>query len=59
MRGAPYQSWSPSSASRYGAEPPINHGLHIPGNRQHVKHTCRSDVSDRVAGHIPHIPPSA
>eukprot|EP00965_Chrysotila_dentata_P204008 6182079-Pleurochrysis_carterae.AAC.1 len=31
----------------------------ICGNRHHVKHSCQSDESDRVAGDIPHIPPSA
>eukprot|EP00965_Chrysotila_dentata_P188522 6172785-Pleurochrysis_carterae.AAC.3 len=29
------------------------------GNRHHVKHNCRSDVSNRVARDNPHIPPSA
>eukprot|EP00965_Chrysotila_dentata_P240466 6203732-Pleurochrysis_carterae.AAC.2 len=29
------------------------------GDRYHVKHSCRSDASDRVAGDIPCIPPSA
>eukprot|EP00965_Chrysotila_dentata_P208936 6184984-Pleurochrysis_carterae.AAC.1 len=32
------------------------------GNRHHVKHSCRSDASDRVAGDIPkpgYIPPLA
>eukprot|EP00965_Chrysotila_dentata_P035606 1185004-Pleurochrysis_carterae.AAC.1 len=42
-----------------GAEPHINHGLHYRGNRHHVKHSCRSDTSNRVAGDIPYIPPSA
>eukprot|EP00965_Chrysotila_dentata_P192272 6175079-Pleurochrysis_carterae.AAC.1 len=28
------------------------------GNRHHVKRSCRSDASDRVAGKIPYIPPS-
>eukprot|EP00965_Chrysotila_dentata_P032150 1072402-Pleurochrysis_carterae.AAC.1 len=31
----------------------------IRGNGHHVKHSCRSDAFDRVAGDIPHIPPSA
>eukprot|EP00965_Chrysotila_dentata_P021533 713416-Pleurochrysis_carterae.AAC.1 len=43
----------------YGAEPRINHGLHHRGNGHHVKHSCRSDTSDRVAGDILYIPPSA
>eukprot|EP00965_Chrysotila_dentata_P261990 6214434-Pleurochrysis_carterae.AAC.1 len=55
----PYNSWSPTSTSIYGAEPYIEHGLHYRGNRHHIKHSCRSDTSDRVAGNIPHIPPSA
>eukprot|EP00965_Chrysotila_dentata_P010034 327310-Pleurochrysis_carterae.AAC.3 len=29
------------------------------GNRHYVQHSCRSDVSDRVARDIPNIPPSA
>eukprot|EP00965_Chrysotila_dentata_P241979 6204615-Pleurochrysis_carterae.AAC.6 len=37
----------------------INHDLHIRGNRHHIKHSCQSDASDRVAGNIPHIAPSA
>eukprot|EP00965_Chrysotila_dentata_P218383 6190552-Pleurochrysis_carterae.AAC.4 len=47
------------SMARNGAEPHINYGLHIRGNRHHVKHSCRSDAFDRVAGDIPHISPSA
>eukprot|EP00965_Chrysotila_dentata_P118940 3932959-Pleurochrysis_carterae.AAC.1 len=43
----------------YGADPHINHGLRYRGHRHHVKHSCRSDTSERVAGDIPYIPPSA
>eukprot|EP00965_Chrysotila_dentata_P202618 6181211-Pleurochrysis_carterae.AAC.3 len=42
-----------------GAEPHINHGLHIRGSRYHVKHSLLSDASDRVARDIQRIPPSA
>eukprot|EP00965_Chrysotila_dentata_P246766 6207362-Pleurochrysis_carterae.AAC.1 len=31
----------------------------VRGNRHRVKDSCRSDVSDRVAGNIPYIPSSA
>eukprot|EP00965_Chrysotila_dentata_P196524 6177630-Pleurochrysis_carterae.AAC.1 len=48
-----------STASYYGAELHINYGLHIRGNRRHLKRSCRSDAPDRVEGGIPHIPPSA
>eukprot|EP00965_Chrysotila_dentata_P054085 1794992-Pleurochrysis_carterae.AAC.1 len=37
----------------------LDHGLQYRGNRHPVKHSCRSDTSDRVAGYIQYIPPSA
>eukprot|EP00965_Chrysotila_dentata_P210136 6185716-Pleurochrysis_carterae.AAC.1 len=37
----------------------MNSGLHIRGNRRLVKYSCRSEASDRVAGDIPCILPSA
>eukprot|EP00965_Chrysotila_dentata_P235505 6200792-Pleurochrysis_carterae.AAC.1 len=33
--------------------------FNVRGNRHHVKHSCRSHASDRVAGDILYIPPSA
>eukprot|EP00965_Chrysotila_dentata_P212581 6187127-Pleurochrysis_carterae.AAC.1 len=48
-----------SIISYYGAKPHMNNGLRNRSNRHHVKHSCRSDASNRVAGDIPHIPPSA
>eukprot|EP00965_Chrysotila_dentata_P134718 4456118-Pleurochrysis_carterae.AAC.5 len=38
------------TTSQYGVEPHINSGVHIRGNRHHVKHSCRSDASDRIVG---------
>eukprot|EP00965_Chrysotila_dentata_P104964 3466795-Pleurochrysis_carterae.AAC.1 len=55
----PYKSRSPTSTSRYGAEPRLKHGLHYRGNLHHVKHSCLSDTSDRVVEDIPYIPLSA
>eukprot|EP00965_Chrysotila_dentata_P196380 6177539-Pleurochrysis_carterae.AAC.5 len=28
----------------------------IRGNRHHLRHSCRSEASDRVGGYIPYIP---
>eukprot|EP00965_Chrysotila_dentata_P126276 4173203-Pleurochrysis_carterae.AAC.1 len=47
---------SNASTPRYGAEPYIKDGLHYRGNRHHVKHSCRSDASDRVGGGFPIYP---
>eukprot|EP00965_Chrysotila_dentata_P225526 6194819-Pleurochrysis_carterae.AAC.2 len=33
--------------------------MKFPRNRHHVKHGCRSDASEQVAGDISYVPPSA
>eukprot|EP00965_Chrysotila_dentata_P248373 6208287-Pleurochrysis_carterae.AAC.1 len=53
------QTTTTSTTSLYGAEPHMNHDLHICGKRHHVKHSCRSDALDRVARDVPYAPHSA